>query len=201
MREKHKRHLAVVLLIIFMGTPWLISLPDGLLVANCVSPELNPDTLAAFLPQIFGRVSQCTKELRMGDLNNLNFTVGNLPWKIFRVNAVFFAAFGKAGEPLPTAQLAALAAELADYKPALVVLDVFELMHSKDSDKRGELKPILYRLDRLRESRFEKALQRPGHGAPHGDSVGSMAPVDHLLDAWEPLGIAKCGRLSAGPDL
>ncbi|MGH7969757.1 MAG: roadblock/LC7 domain-containing protein, partial [Limisphaerales bacterium] len=88
----------------------LIALPDGLMVANRLPPELNADTLAAFLPQIFGKVSSCTKELRMGDLNNLNFTVGNVPWKIFRVNSIFFAAFGKAAEPLPTAQLAALAA-------------------------------------------------------------------------------------------
>jgi predicted regulator of Ras-like GTPase activity (Roadblock/LC7/MglB family) len=94
----------------------LISLPDGLLVASRISTDLNADTLAAFLPQIFGKVSQCTKELRMGELNNLNFTVGNVPWKIFRVNAIFFAAFGRAGEPLPTAKLAALAAEL-DHKP------------------------------------------------------------------------------------
>ncbi|HJZ82819.1 MAG TPA: roadblock/LC7 domain-containing protein, partial [Pyrinomonadaceae bacterium] len=94
----------------------LIALPDGLMVANRLPPELNADTLAAFLPQIFGKVSQCTKELRMGELNNLNFTVGNVPWKIFRVNAIFFAAFGRAGEPLPTSQLAALAGEL-DHKP------------------------------------------------------------------------------------
>jgi predicted regulator of Ras-like GTPase activity (Roadblock/LC7/MglB family) len=94
----------------------LIALPDGLMVANRLPPDLNADTLAAFLPQIFGKVSACTKELRMGDLNNLNFTVGNVPWKIFRVNAIFFAAFGQAGMPLPTAQLAALAAEL-DHKP------------------------------------------------------------------------------------
>ncbi len=94
----------------------LIALPDGLLVASRLSPDLNADTLAAFLPQIFGKVSQCTKELRMGELNNLNFTVGNVPWKIFRVNAIFFAAFGRAGQALPTAQLAALAAEL-DHKP------------------------------------------------------------------------------------
>lgn len=52
----------------------------------------------------------------MGELNNVNFTVGNVPWKIFRVNAIFFAAFGRAGEPLPTAHLAALAAEL-DHRP------------------------------------------------------------------------------------
>lgn len=94
----------------------LAALPDGLMVASRLAPELNGDTLAAFLPHIFGRVSQCTKELRMGELNNLNFTVGNVPWKIFRVNAIFFAAFGRAGEPLPTGQLAALAAEL-DRRP------------------------------------------------------------------------------------
>jgi predicted regulator of Ras-like GTPase activity (Roadblock/LC7/MglB family) len=94
----------------------LIALPDGLMVASRLSPDLNGDTLAAFLPHIFGKVSQCTKELRMGDLNNLNFTVGNVPWKIFRVNAIFFAAFGRVGEGLPTSQLAALAAEL-DHKP------------------------------------------------------------------------------------
>ena len=90
----------------------LVALPDGLMVASKLSPDLNGDTLAAFLPHIFGKVNQCTKELRMGELNNLNFTVGNVPWKIFRVNAIFFAAFGTAGKPLPTAQLAALAGEL-----------------------------------------------------------------------------------------
>ncbi len=90
----------------------LVALPDGLMVASKLSPDLNGDTLAAFLPQIFGKVNQCTKELRMGELNNLNFTVGNVPWKIFRVNAIFFAAFGRPGQPLPTAELAALAGEL-----------------------------------------------------------------------------------------
>jgi predicted regulator of Ras-like GTPase activity (Roadblock/LC7/MglB family) len=90
----------------------VIALPDGLRVANAVPADLNADTLAAFLPQIFERVSQSTKELRMGALNNVSFTVGNIPWKIFRVNAVYFAAFGREGESLPTAQLAQLATQL-----------------------------------------------------------------------------------------
>ncbi|HVV00381.1 MAG TPA: roadblock/LC7 domain-containing protein, partial [Verrucomicrobiae bacterium] len=93
----------------------LIALPDGLMVASRVAPDLNGETLAAFLPQIFSKVTPCTRELRMGELNNLSFTVGNVPWKIFRVNAIFFAVFGRAGEPMPTAQLAALAGEL-DHK-------------------------------------------------------------------------------------
>jgi len=90
----------------------LVALPDGLMVASDIPSDLNADTLAAFLPQIYGRVSQCAKELRMGELNNLNFTVGNVPWKIFRIHGVYFAAFGRAGEQLPGAQLALLAAEL-----------------------------------------------------------------------------------------
>ena len=48
----------------------------------------------------------------MGVLNNIAFTVGNVPWKIFRVNSVYFAAFGRAGMSLPTSELARLAAEL-----------------------------------------------------------------------------------------
>ena len=69
----------------------------------------------ALIPQMYSKLSGCTKELRMGELNNLNFTVGKVPWKIFRVNGIYFAAFGCAGESLPTGHLAELAAEL-DYK-------------------------------------------------------------------------------------
>ncbi len=90
----------------------LVALQDGLKVASQVPADLNADTLAAFLPQIFDRLGQSTRELRMGALNNVNFTVGNVPWKIYRVNSVYFAAFGRVGEALPTAQLALLAAEL-----------------------------------------------------------------------------------------
>lgn len=90
----------------------IIALPDGLKVAHQLPSDLNADTVAAFLPQLFSRVSQCAKELRMGELNNLNFTLGNIPWKIFRVNAVYFAAFGVGGVSLPTVQLAMLAGEL-----------------------------------------------------------------------------------------
>lgn len=90
----------------------VVTLPDGLRVASEVPAEFNADTLAAFIPQIFERMNQSAKELRMGALNNVGFTVGNVPWRIFRVNSVYFAAFGRAGEALPAAQLASLAGEL-----------------------------------------------------------------------------------------
>jgi predicted regulator of Ras-like GTPase activity (Roadblock/LC7/MglB family) len=95
----------------------LVALPDGLPVAARLDSSQNSDAIAALIPQMYSKLSGCTKELRMGELNNLNFTVGNVPWKIFRVNGIFFAAFGTAGQSLPTAQLAQLATEL-DYKKA-----------------------------------------------------------------------------------
>jgi len=72
----------------------------------------DTDTVAAFLPQIYERVNQSTRELRMGQLNNVSFTVGNVPWKIFRVNSIYFATFGRAGETFPKSQLALLATGL-----------------------------------------------------------------------------------------
>jgi predicted regulator of Ras-like GTPase activity (Roadblock/LC7/MglB family) len=90
----------------------LIALSDGFKVASKLPPGLDGDVVAAFLPHIFSKVNQSARELRMGDLNNLNFTVDNVPWKIFRVNQIFFAALGHAGKPMPTDQLAALAHKL-----------------------------------------------------------------------------------------
>jgi predicted regulator of Ras-like GTPase activity (Roadblock/LC7/MglB family) len=90
----------------------LVALSDGFKVVSKLPPGLDGDALAAFLPHIFSKVDQSARELRMGDLNNLNFTVDNIPWKIFRVNQIFFAALGHAGQPMPTDQLAALAHKL-----------------------------------------------------------------------------------------
>jgi predicted regulator of Ras-like GTPase activity (Roadblock/LC7/MglB family) len=95
----------------------VVALPDGLNVASQVPAEFNADTLAAFIPQIFERMNQSAKELRMGALNNVSFTVGNVPWRIFRVNSVLLAAFGRAGEALPAAELSKLASELDRKKP------------------------------------------------------------------------------------
>jgi predicted regulator of Ras-like GTPase activity (Roadblock/LC7/MglB family) len=90
----------------------LVALSDGFKVASKLPAGLDGDALAAFLPHIFSKVNQSARELRMGDLTNLNFTVDNIPWKIFRVDKIFFAALGHAGQTMPTDQLAALAHKL-----------------------------------------------------------------------------------------
>ena len=90
----------------------VVTLADGLRVASEIPADLNADAVAAFLPQIYERVNQSTRELRMGSLNNVGFTVGTVAWKIYRINSIYFAAFGHPGQSLPKAQLAALASEL-----------------------------------------------------------------------------------------
>ncbi len=94
----------------------LLALPDGLLVASQLQEDVNAEALAAFVPQIFSKVAQCTKELHLGDLLEMSFVVGNTPWRIFRVNSIFFAAFGRGGVSLPGGELRALAEEL-NHKP------------------------------------------------------------------------------------
>ncbi len=111
-RHSHPQDIVARALVLPGVAGAVVTLVDGLRVASQVPTTLNADAVAAFLPQIFERVNQTTRELRMGALNNVSFTVGNVPWKIFRVNSVYFAAFGRAGEALPKAHLAALAAEL-----------------------------------------------------------------------------------------
>jgi hypothetical protein len=90
----------------------LVTLPDGLLVASRFPENRNADKVAAFLPQIFSRLGQYTEQLEMGELNTLEFLVGNVPWKAFRLKEVLFVVFGRGGEVLPNSELGLLAAQL-----------------------------------------------------------------------------------------
>jgi predicted regulator of Ras-like GTPase activity (Roadblock/LC7/MglB family) len=90
----------------------MVVLPEGLLVAGKLSTNQDSDALAAFLARAFGRVNQCARESHIGELSHLEFRAGNIPWQIFRLNGVLFAAFGSAGGTLPLSELTALAWEL-----------------------------------------------------------------------------------------
>jgi predicted regulator of Ras-like GTPase activity (Roadblock/LC7/MglB family) len=90
----------------------LIVLQDGLLVASQLPPGLNSETIAAFLPQLYGRMSQYCKELKFGEPRKLTFIIENLPLKVYRGTGVFFTVLGRAGEGLPDAQLDVIAVQL-----------------------------------------------------------------------------------------
>jgi predicted regulator of Ras-like GTPase activity (Roadblock/LC7/MglB family) len=87
----------------------LIALQDGLLVSSQLPPPLSGETIAAFLPQMFGRMSHYTKELKLGEPSSLTLRVDGLPLEISKVASVYFLALGRVGEPMPTPQLDAIA--------------------------------------------------------------------------------------------
>ncbi|HEY0457222.1 MAG TPA: roadblock/LC7 domain-containing protein, partial [Verrucomicrobiae bacterium] len=91
----------------------LIALQDGLLVASCMPPTWKTDTIAAFLPQIFGRMHQYTRELKMGELQSVTFTVDSGTLQIFNAGIIYFAALGKPGASLPVPELNLIARELS----------------------------------------------------------------------------------------
>jgi predicted regulator of Ras-like GTPase activity (Roadblock/LC7/MglB family) len=90
----------------------LIALQDGLLVATNMPAELKTETIAAFVPQIFGRMNQYSKELQMGDTRAVSFTVDCGTVQVFNAGIIYFAAYGKSAALLPLAELHLIAAEL-----------------------------------------------------------------------------------------
>ena len=81
-------------------------------VASALPPEMKGELMAAFLPQIFGRMNQYTKELALGGLQTLTFAVAGGSWQVFKSGSIFLAVTGLPGEQLPFNPLSAIAAEL-----------------------------------------------------------------------------------------
>jgi predicted regulator of Ras-like GTPase activity (Roadblock/LC7/MglB family) len=91
----------------------LMVMSDGLLVTSHTPPSIKAETIAAFLPQMFGRMNQYTKELALGPLHQLTLGVESGHWNVFKVDAIYFAVLGKQSETLPLNLLAQVAAELS----------------------------------------------------------------------------------------
>ena len=90
----------------------LVALQDGLMVACELPPDLNGEMIAAFLPQMFGRVAHYTKQLSLGEPSCLSLVAKQVPMRIFRAGTVYFLAFGRTNESLPDAALGLVAAHL-----------------------------------------------------------------------------------------
>jgi predicted regulator of Ras-like GTPase activity (Roadblock/LC7/MglB family) len=91
----------------------LIALQDGLLVAGSMPVPWKTETIAAFIPQIFGRLTQYTKELQMGEVRTVSFGVDSGTLQIFNAGIIYFAALGLHGGSLPVEDLTLIATELS----------------------------------------------------------------------------------------
>jgi predicted regulator of Ras-like GTPase activity (Roadblock/LC7/MglB family) len=95
----------------------LLATADGLLVAGQVPLPLKAETLAAFLPQIFGRMSSYSEEIKLGALRGVTLSFDSAPCAMFKAGALHLAVLGKPGQSLPEARLLQFAAQLAKHNP------------------------------------------------------------------------------------
>jgi predicted regulator of Ras-like GTPase activity (Roadblock/LC7/MglB family) len=91
----------------------LLATADGLLVAGQVPSPLKTETLAAFLPQIFGRMSSCSEEVKLGALRAVTVSTDSAPCAIFKAGPLYLAVLGKPGQSLPEPMLLRIADQLA----------------------------------------------------------------------------------------
>jgi predicted regulator of Ras-like GTPase activity (Roadblock/LC7/MglB family) len=94
-----------------------LAMSDGLVVAAHLPAPLNPDTVAAFLPQIFARVSQSAGEMQLGPLTGIVLAVGQARCAIYKTGRLYLAVLGRPGAALPEPILGRIAAELAKRNP------------------------------------------------------------------------------------
>jgi predicted regulator of Ras-like GTPase activity (Roadblock/LC7/MglB family) len=92
----------------------LLAMSDGLLVTSSAPAAVKGETIAAFLPQMFGRMNQYTKELALGPLQQLTLGIESGQWHVVKCPNIYFAVLGKRGESLPLNLLAQVAAELSN---------------------------------------------------------------------------------------
>jgi predicted regulator of Ras-like GTPase activity (Roadblock/LC7/MglB family) len=90
----------------------VIALAEGLPIAAQLPSTVNADAFAGFMPQMFARIAQYTRELKFGEINRLSLEVDGGQVVIFRAGRVYFGVVGE-GTHSSTAQLALVATELS----------------------------------------------------------------------------------------
>ncbi len=87
----------------------LLAARDGLLVAGKLPAPMRPETMAAFIPQMFARVGGSTEAAQLGALRALKITAGSAPCSIFKAGALYLAVLGRTGQQIPETALERIA--------------------------------------------------------------------------------------------
>ena len=114
-QPRRRQYIRLMRVLHFLVAGALIALQDGLLVASSLPQELKTEMIAAFVPQIFGRLNQYSKELGLGETSATGFTIDSGIFQIYNAGIIYFAALGRKGESLPVHDLQLIAAELSRY--------------------------------------------------------------------------------------
>jgi predicted regulator of Ras-like GTPase activity (Roadblock/LC7/MglB family) len=91
----------------------IIATTDGLLVGGSWPEGVGGEAVAAFVPQIYNRLTNYTSELKLGTPGDFTLLVENVPLQIFKSANSYLTVLGRAGEHLPTRKLKAIATRLA----------------------------------------------------------------------------------------
>lgn len=91
----------------------VIAMQDGLLVAAQLPSPWKAEATAAFLPQIYSRLTQFLKELNTGELTSATLATPSGTLVVFNAGIIYFAVIGKVDETVPLAPVKMIVNELS----------------------------------------------------------------------------------------
>lgn len=91
----------------------LLSMHDGLSVAKQLPADVNADMLAAFIPDIFHRVTTHTRDLKLGEVGGVSVQLGDRLLQIVKGGKLYLTTISRPGESVPPAHLASIGKQLA----------------------------------------------------------------------------------------
>jgi len=95
----------------------VLAMSDGLLMAGQLPAPMRTETVAAFMPQIVGRVSQYAGEMQLGPVTGVVVAAGRGQCALYKAGKLYLAVLGHPGEALPEGMLGRIAAEIARRNP------------------------------------------------------------------------------------
>ncbi|MGA3180348.1 MAG: roadblock/LC7 domain-containing protein [Verrucomicrobiota bacterium] len=95
----------------------VLAMSDGLLMAGQLPAPMRTETVAAFMPQIVGRVSQYAGEMQLGPVTGVLVAAGRGQCALYKAGKLYLAVLGHPGEALPEGMLGRIAAEIARRNP------------------------------------------------------------------------------------
>ena len=90
----------------------VVATNDGLLVAGQVPAPLKAEMMAGFVPEMFNRINQYSKEIKIGEVQTLAFSTGTMTCRMFHSDKVHLAILCQPDANLPQTTLDLILKEL-----------------------------------------------------------------------------------------